>query len=983
MSGISAILSKGLENDGYCGAGTCGDLTYHGGPVMHNALVVPVFWGGPTVNSACTANVGIFDNSAIDPTASNPNDCTYASISARFITDFCASAPNAFFANINQYTDGSGSLGSCSDQPGAYSWYWDFDAFPANPMSDGQLQSEANGVRSTLGLGADLSTIILMFTPYGEGSCASGVGCFPTGQFCAYHSWAWTGVPLVSSTFIYASLPDYGWAGSGCGLGGPSPNNDPFGDLVVTGVDHESSESFTDPLPGKPCFLCSNDGWYYQDTKHENGDECNFDMVGTEPFDGSNMRLGASGSAGDPFRAQSEWSNAVNGCTIDVNGSPVPVFDMLTPDSSSGTRAQSWSFNVLMREAGETTPAFTCGNCANTASWPFSTTTTFYVTPNDNFYTEPSAASNFHFCFDVGCNSQVVTPGFAGASVFYYYYELLREDPYMNVIDGGSPPGVSISYTTAPSCGNSCSGASDTTQVLSAGLPATIYAVWGSTGYVPTCDPQGIHFNGFVFTPYCGTNFGAIPSERWDTGIASTCGFFFLCSTAEAVSFIDSITTINYWHQLLLDDSYSISGGGSPTAPSIFYTAFGGGTSNVISTSGTFFWADSGTAWSITNPLVGSSSTERWETNSLVSGIATASTTESLTYFNQFLFTLNYVIKDGGSGVSAPVLTSTKFGAAFTPSLTTVASPYWLDNGKAWKVNSPLGGSTASQRWQAPPSTVLSGTVTATQTKVFTYYHQYFVAASFFVSDGSTGYTANPSLVASLFGASLTTPLTTTPSSLWLDAAHWASSPQLLLGSTSTQRWYATTNTGVVSGAAINVKYFHQYWVVFSVAPVGSGSTSPTGWYNANAVDTIHATPAAGWILSSWTTTGGITITGGQTPTTTMKVTGTGTVTATFKPNVVLTLSSTSLTIAHGGSAIDTATIKGSPQSVTLSYSSTTVGITATFATDPITDSVAGVTDAVTIHVASTVAAGTYHITISATGADGVVSKVTITVKVT
>jgi hypothetical protein len=114
-----------------------------------------------------------------------------------------------------------------------------------------------------------------------------------------------------------------------------------------------------------------------------------------------------------------------------------------------------------------------------------------------------------------------------------------------------------------------------------------------------------------------------------------------------------------------------------------------------------------------------------------------------------------------------------------------------------------------------------------------------------------------------------------------------------------------------------------------------------------------------------------------------MTVTASGTVTATFIPNVVVTASPASITIAHGSTGAETVTIKGAPQSVTMSYTSTNVGITVTFATNPVTDSVAGVNDIATVHVASTVAAGTYHVTITGTGADGIKSSYTVTVHVT
>ncbi len=78
----------------------------------------------------------------------------------------------------------------------------------------------------------------------------------------------------------------------------------------------------------------------------------------------------------------------------------------------------------------------------------------------------------------------------------------------------------------------------------------------------------------------------------------------------------------------------------------------------------------------------------------------------------------------------------------------------------------------------------------------------------------------------------------------------------------------------------------------------------------------------------------------------------------------------------------DLATITGAPQLVTLSYTSTNPGLTMTFETTTITDSLSGVLVKTVIHESSTLATGTYYLTVTATGADGAKSSVTITVSV-
>src|SRR4029077_12697482 len=100
--------------------------------------------------------------------------------------------------------------------------------------------------------------------------------------------------------------------------------------------------------------------------------------------------------------------------------------------------------------------------------------------------------SGYSFCTDMACNFQdqfVTTVSGQTSFLQYYYYELLEQQPYQNVIGGGSPPAMNIAYQVPPTCtANPCNqnGLSDTTQGFSANLPvspstADIFPVWGST----------------------------------------------------------------------------------------------------------------------------------------------------------------------------------------------------------------------------------------------------------------------------------------------------------------------------------------------------------------------------------------------------------------------------------------------------------------------------------------------------------------------
>ena len=58
-----------------------------------------------------------------------------------------------------------------------------------------------------------------------------------------------------------------------------------------------------------------------------------------------------------------------------------------------------------------------------------------------------------------------------------------------------------------------------------------------------------------------------------------------------------------------------------------------------------------------------------------------------------------------------------------------------------------------------------------------------------------------------------------------------------------------------VTGATTKqVTYQTQYLLTMLVSPTGGGTTKPkTGWYNEGTIVQISATPAKGYVFSSWT----------------------------------------------------------------------------------------------------------------------------------
>jgi hypothetical protein len=255
------------------------------------------------------------------------------------------------------------------------------------------------------------------------------------------------------------------------------------------------------------------------------------------------------------------------------------------------------------------------------------------------------------------------------------------------LVDGGSPTAPTLTYTQ-------CSGAEQLT------LTTSIQQVWADSG------------SSWSVT---NTLAGSDSSERW------------CAQTASGTFSASANTIISYYNQWSLTVYYVLIGGGSPVAPSFSYTQYGAsGQTYAMTESPASVWADAGSSWSIgPNPLNSSSSNERWDTQSQLSGTVSTASTINPTYYHQYTVTASYSISGGGNP-TAPTLTSTLFGAAHSSSLTSSATTYWLDNGASWTLTNPLLGSSDSERWFTNQSAT-SGTMTSPANFSLVYIHQFYL----------------------------------------------------------------------------------------------------------------------------------------------------------------------------------------------------------------------------------------------------------------
>lgn len=270
-----------------------GNVTSHGGPVMHSVTNYAIFWLPSGYH---------FDSPSIDHPYANASDASYEGLVGQYLRDL---SNTAYYSIVQQYTDASGGPGFATPFGGSWldtSPYPGSEGTRANPLQDSDIEAEVTKAMSANGWSAgNGNNEFFVFTGENVFGCA-GDTCSYNG-YCAYHS---AFEASNGEDVIYADIPDPGNANTGSCLattatGAAAPNGAAFADSAVNLVAHEGFEAVTDPV---------FNGWYYQDTDHEIADECVW-RFGTVAGDGSNILLN-----GDKYLVQEMWSNKAGGCFL-------------------------------------------------------------------------------------------------------------------------------------------------------------------------------------------------------------------------------------------------------------------------------------------------------------------------------------------------------------------------------------------------------------------------------------------------------------------------------------------------------------------------------------------------------------------------------------------------------------------------------------------------------------------------------------------
>ena len=229
------------------------NVSYHNGPVLHQAKVVPVFWG---------------------PSATWGTNGSPSALAQSILSFFAQFGTSGQYNVITQYYDFGGSV----QLSNLGTTYWIDNTTPPTNVTDAIVQGE---VLNAIGhVGFDANTVYEVFLPqtsYSSFGTATSCGG-PKLTYCAYHGNFSNGAADVK----YASMPYPGC--SGCQWSGwtVAQNFDHF-------ACHETRESVTDP---------DGTAWFDR-SGNEADDKCAWSP---SPF------------IANGYGYQYEWSNLAGGC---------------------------------------------------------------------------------------------------------------------------------------------------------------------------------------------------------------------------------------------------------------------------------------------------------------------------------------------------------------------------------------------------------------------------------------------------------------------------------------------------------------------------------------------------------------------------------------------------------------------------------------------------------------------------------------------
>ncbi|HMK95000.1 MAG TPA: hypothetical protein VK536_06310, partial [Candidatus Limnocylindrales bacterium] len=380
-------------------------------------------------------------------------------------------------------------------------------------------------------------------------------------------------------------------------------------------------------------------------------------------------------------------------------------------------------------------------------------------------------------------------------------------------------------------------------------------------------------------------------SERWDAS-SGTSGT--MTGTATIAP--------SYYDQYQFTLAYSVTGGGTGySAPTLTATQFGVSYKPTLGTTGTQYWLDSGTSWSITNPLSGSGSSQRWQTSQTASGTVSSSSPTTAGNSLTFAFYNQYKVTFSQSGITNSAGSNTVLTVGSTNyAYNALPNGVWFNNATTFTWTSPVSGGTGLQFTFS--SSTGSSPISAAQTYSATYTPQYYltVTSSYGSPTGAGWYNSGTSAPFSV----------TTPASggtgIQYAFTSWTGSGGGSYGGSSSSH-SVTMNNAITETASWQT----QYQVTFTQTGITSAAGSNTVLTVGSTNYAWNAMPSSVWVNSGTTFTWTSPVSGGtgvqfalSSSSGTSPITAAETYTATYTTQYKVTFTQTGITSAAGSNTV-------------------------------------------------------------------------------
>ena len=375
-----ASLPGAIKPASAVGFDTTGNMTWHGGPVMHSYKTYALYWD-PGYHIADNT-IGFINQYFTDVAHDSGQISNVFSVDSQYTDGSGAATYSSTFGGYGRLIDAYPTSGCTVNNPMGINPRSYLVSWETNCLTDAQVRAELSAIiaayPSTFSTGPNVSYTV--YLPHNVAECYDNAGTQCSDNiFCGYHEHINSGSSEVLYSVIPFTMLDE-TLGKGCqGDGGDylqEPNTD-IADLAIGITSHELSETITDPV--------SATGWH-DSAGAEVGDKCG--GMSSDPLSYAPI-LGGAGLGpnlidgtwynqvinGHNYYTQSEWSNSIGACqkrwvtpaasfTMSTAGPITPYttvnFNATASNEPNGALAKyMWNFDYTSGDVnGGTTPSY-------------------------------------------------------------------------------------------------------------------------------------------------------------------------------------------------------------------------------------------------------------------------------------------------------------------------------------------------------------------------------------------------------------------------------------------------------------------------------------------------------------------------------------------------------------------------------------------------------------------------------------------------